>query len=44
MTTGATFYRRGIPNSYKGFGLLTMNNYTIANVKTNTFIFTRIKK
>ena len=34
LTTGASFYRRGIPNSYRGFGLLVMKNYTIANVRT----------
>lgn len=34
LTTGASFYRRGIPNSYRGFGLLVMKNYTIANVKS----------
>ena len=33
LTTGASFYRRGIPNSYRGFGLLVMKNYTIANVR-----------
>ena len=44
ITTGATFYRRGIPNSYKGFGLLTLNNYTVSNVKSNNFYFTNNTK
>jgi hypothetical protein len=39
ITTSASFYRRGIPNSYTGFGLLTLNNYTIANVRQNSFYF-----
>ena len=39
ITTSASFYRRGIPNSYKGFGLLTLNNFTIFNVKQKPFTF-----
>lgn len=39
ITTSASFYRRGIPNSYTGFGLLTLNNFTISNVKQNNFYF-----
>jgi hypothetical protein len=35
VTTGATFYRRGVPNSFTGFGLLTTINYSVANVKQN---------
>jgi hypothetical protein len=37
ITTSASFYRRGIPNSYQGFGLLTLNNFTIFNVKQKPF-------
>jgi hypothetical protein len=39
ITTSASFYRRGIPNSYRGFGLLTLNNYTVANVRQSNFYF-----
>jgi hypothetical protein len=35
ITTGSTFYRRGIPNSFTGFGILTTINYTVANNKQN---------
>ena len=35
ITTGSTFYRRGIPNSFTSFGILTTINYTVANNKQN---------
>jgi len=35
ITTGSIFYRRGIPNSYTSFGVLTTINYTVANHKQN---------
>ena len=33
ITTSANFYRRGVPNNYTGFGVLTTINYTVANNK-----------
>lgn len=33
LTTSATFYSRGIPKSFTGFGVLTTINYTVANNK-----------
>ena len=35
INTSHIFYRRGIPNSDKGFGLLTTMNYFVANNKQN---------
>ena len=37
VRTSASFYRRGIPNSYSGFGLVTQNNFTLVN-PINKFI------
>lgn len=37
ITTGANFYRRGVPNSFTGFGILTTINYTVANNKQSYF-------
>ena len=44
MTTGTTFYRRGIPNSFTGFGLLTTINYTVANVKQNSLFTNSLRQ
>jgi len=33
ITTGHIFYRRGVPNSNTGFGVLTTINYNVANNK-----------
>ena len=29
VSTSAAFYRRGVPNSFKDFGLVATGNYTI---------------
>ena len=44
ISTGATFYRRGIPNSFTGFGLLTTINYTVADVKQNSFFTNSLRQ
>jgi len=45
VRTSASFYRRGIPNSYSGFGLVTQNNFTVVNpinkFIANTIFFNR---
>ena len=37
VRTSASFYRRGIPNSYSTFGLITQNNFTVVS-PINKFI------
>ncbi len=39
VRTSAAFYRRGIPNSYSSFGLVSQSNFTVVN-PTNKFIAT----
>jgi hypothetical protein len=37
LRTSASFYRRGIPNSYSTFGLIAQSNFTVVN-PINKFI------
>ena len=37
VRTSASFYRRGVPNSYSGFGLVVQSNFTVVN-PINKFI------
>jgi hypothetical protein len=37
LTSSAIFYRRGIPNSYVGFGQVTLNNFQIGNTNISNF-------
>ena len=39
VRTSASFYRRGIPNSYTAFVLVAQSNFTVVN-PTNKFIAT----
>ena len=35
--TSAIFYRRGVPNSFTGFGVLTQGNYPIVQPQSKVF-------
>ena len=37
VRTSASFYRRGVPNSYSTFGLIAQSNFTVVN-PINKFI------
>jgi hypothetical protein len=37
VRTSASFYRRGVPNSYSTFGLVAQSNFTVIN-PINKFI------
>ena len=37
VRTSAAFYRRGVPNSFKDFGLIATGNYTVIN-PTSSFV------
>lgn len=39
--TSAIFYRRGIPNSFTGFGVLTQGNYPIVQPQYPYYTFLR---
>ena len=34
VRTSASFYRRGVPNSFKDFGLIATGNYAVINPTT----------
>lgn len=34
VRTSASFYRRGVPNSFKDFGLIANGNYTVIQPTT----------
>lgn len=39
--TSAIFYRRGVPNSFTGFGVLTQSNYPIVQPQYPYYTFLR---